>query len=105
MHAHTYTHTHTHTHKPLTYSEFQESRCVVASPLSIDYLSEQKLLQRLAVGKDTGVLQLRGKGRNCTALCHSNLEYYAKMHKNVTGTLLLHVCTCIYIYMHMCTVL
>ena len=66
-----------HTHIP-TYSEFQESRCMVASSLSIDHLSEQKLLQRLAVGKDTGVLQLRSEGGNRTAFCHSNLEYYAK---------------------------
>ena len=47
---------------------------MVAGSLSIDHLGEQKLLQCLAMGEDTGVLQLRSEGGNCTALCHCNLE-------------------------------
>ena len=76
--THTYTHTHvrthSHTHMYMTYSEFQESWRMVASPLSIDHLCEQKLLQSLAVSKHAGVLELRSEGGNCAALGHSNLK-------------------------------
>ena len=47
---------------------------MVAGPLSIDHLCEQKLLQSLAVSKHAGVLELRSEGGNCTALGHSNLK-------------------------------
>ena len=56
-----------------TYRQFEKSWSMVARPLSINHLGQQKLLECFAVSEHTGVFELGSKRGYGTTFCYSNL--------------------------------